>query len=165
MRIPNFFFLLLSPPSEVVADVSSFKEDVRSLVGHKYRSFHSIAHLTLFQYFDFHNESKLYKYEEQVSNFPQFEIKLRDFSAFEKNGTIYLNIEYGGNVCSLAETLGYSIKPHITIARGLTPRDFDLVWSHFKEMSYNYLFTCSSVTVLKRLKGRWAPHMDLHLHK
>ncbi len=163
MKTPNFFLLLISPPPQVIEDVLMFKKDVLNIIGHSYRSLHSIAHLTLLPCEDFHNESRLYEYEDKVSSFRTFNIRLKGFRAFVKNGVIFLNIEYDAIVCSLAERLSCSILPHITIARGLRPKDFDLTWSYFKDLKYEYNFTCNHVTVLKRSNNRWVTHIDLPL--
>jgi 2'-5' RNA ligase len=159
----NCFFLLVSPPKDVISYVTHLKTVVQKTIGHDYESFYSKAHLSLFQYYDFHNESKLYKYEEVISHIKSFEICIRNFNAFRNSGTIYLDIENAHDICALAEYLGYEINPHITIAKNLSPKDFDVVWQEFSQLSYNHRFTCNHVTVLKRSSDRWVDHLNLNL--
>jgi 2'-5' RNA ligase len=145
--------------------VTHLKTVVKKIIGHSFESFHSIAHLTLFQYFDFHNESKLYEYEEIVSRVKQFEISLRNFNAFDRSGTIYLDIEKTDDVCYLANLLGHRITPHITIAKNLSKQDFDRAWNEFKKRTYSCRFICKDVKVLKRSSNKWVEHTYLPLRK
>jgi 2'-5' RNA ligase len=163
MRL-NFFFLLVSPPEEIMEYVSSKKKFVKELIGHGYESFHSKAHLTLHQYFDFHNESLLYTFSERVSQIKSFTIHLADFRIFPNNGTIYLNA-FALELDELAKKLrrNRSFTPHITIAKKLNPQDLNLAWQAFKNLPYKNSFRCGCVTVLKRTDDRWRPHIDLPL--
>lgn len=166
MLAPNFFFLLVSPSQKVIEDVAFFKGTVLEILGHPYRSLHSTAHLTLRQYYDFHNESELYTYSERVAQVKPFEVFIDGFGAFERNGTIYLNVTNTLNLSELSKKItGRAITPHITIARGLKSKDFGMVWPQFKERSYKYHFTCESISVLKRIDNRWRPHMELPFSK
>lgn len=162
MRL-NFFFLLVSPPEEIMEYVSSKKKLVKELIGHNYESFQSKAHLTLHQYFDFHNESLLYTFSERISQIKSFTIHVADFKMFPNNGTIYLNA-FALELDELAKRLrNKSFTPHITIAKKLNPQDLNLTWQAFKSLHYKNTFPCKSVTVLKRTDDRWQPHMNLPL--
>ena len=160
--LTNLFFLLVSPPPNVAEDVSYFKEQASKCIGHSYKSRHSKAHLTLHQYEDFHNESLLYNYRDAISSIKSFTINIKDFGFFKNNGTIFLN-PYAPDLDELSVRLGRSITPHITIARNLNPKDFDLVWSYFKNLSYSNFFPCKSVTVLKWINTKWNFHTNLLL--
>ena len=161
---PNLFFLLISPTDSVVEYVSSLKKFVRATIGHEFDSFNSKAHLTLFQYFDFHNESKLYSFQERISDFKPFQIHIEGFKTFNNSRTIFLDIKFICEICALAERLGHSVRyPHITIAKNLPPKDFNLVWSELQKFWYKNEFLCDHVTVLKRINNRWAKHVELFL--
>lgn len=163
---PNFFFLLISPTNGIAEYVSSQKKFVREIIGHEFDSFHSKAHLTLFQYFDFHTESKLYTFQERISDFKPFKIYIEGFKAFYNSRTIIIDIKFFHEICTLAERLDHRISyPHITIAKNLPPKDFNLVWPEFQKRSYQNSFICKYVTVLKRISYRWADHMNLSLAK
>ena len=161
---PNFFFLLISPPNEVIEYVSFLKKFVRESIGHVFDSFYSKAHLTLFQYYDFHNESELYIFQERISRVEPFQIHIDGLKAFNNNRTIFLDIKFFHRVCGLVKRLDHTINyPHITIAKNLPPRDFDLVWPELQKFSYRNYFICDRITVLKRINNRWAEHSDLFL--
>ena len=162
-RSPNFFFLLLSPPTAVIEYVAYLKRLVEKKIGHSFESLHSIAHLTLLQYHDFHNESLLYVFNERISKISSFTVYVKDFGIFINNGTVYLNafaLELDDLVKQLADR---SIRPHITIAKNLSPRDANLAWSMLQNFRYADSFKCECVTVLKRISDRWQPHLNLPL--
>jgi len=164
MKIPPNFFVLISPPDEVIEYVSFLKKLIRKSIGHVYDSFYSTAHLTLFQYYDFHNESKLYTFQERISCVEPFYIHIDGLKAFHNNRTIFLDIKFFHQVCGLVKQLGHSINyPHITIAKNLPPRDFNLVWPELQKFSYRNYFICDRVTVLKRINNRWTEHIELFL--
>jgi 2'-5' RNA ligase len=162
-HVPNLFFLLISPPEWVVEDVSFLKELVRRRIGRTYRSLHSKAHLTLRQYYDFHNESLLYSFSEKISHIGSFTIHLKDFGSFKNNGTIYLT-PYAPELYDLSENLnGYTITPHITIARNLASREFNFAWKIFRDRHYSIFFRCEYITVLKWMNAGWQAHTKLML--
>jgi 2'-5' RNA ligase len=161
--ILNLFFMLVSPPEEIAEYVSSKKRFVKELIGHGYESFYSKAHLTLRQYYDFHNESLLYTFSERVSQTKTFTVQVSDFRICPDSGTIYLNA-FALGLDELAKKLNIqTFTPHITIAKNLNPKDLNLTWQAFKDLRYKKLFECKCVTVLKRMGDRWQPHMNLPL--
>lgn len=162
-HLPNLFFLLISPPECVVQDVFFLKKLVRRRIGRAYRSLHSKAHLTLRQYYDFHNESLLYSFSEKISHIRAFTIHLKDFGSFKNNGTIYLT-PYAPELYELSENLnGYTITPHITIARNLASREFNFAWKIFRDRHYSIFFRCEYITVLKWMNAGWQAHTKLML--
>lgn len=159
---PNFF-LLLSPPTSIMEYVAHLKGLVREKLGHGYDSLHSKAHLTLLQYYDFHNESLLYFFSERISKFKSFTVYVKDFDIFPNNGTVYLNA-FALELDNLAKQLtNRSFKPHITIAKNLESPDANLAWSLLRNLRYTNSFKCERITVLKRISDRWQPHLDLPL--
>lgn len=158
---PNFFFLLLSPPLDVIDYVAYLKQLVMEKIGHSFESRHSVAHMTLLQYHDFHNESLLYFFNERISKFKSFTVYVKDFDIFANNGTVYLNA-FALELDELSRQLtGQSFKPHITIAKNLSPRDANLAWNVLRNLRYTNSFRCEHVTVLKRISDRWQPHLAL----
>jgi 2'-5' RNA ligase len=160
---PDFYFLLITPPPDVIEDAIFFKAKARTLLGHSYRSFHSVPHMTLHQYRDF-QERKLYIYNDIISRTASFNIFIEDFGVFEGNGTIFLKTVFDDEIRSLCRQLrGNAITPHITIARRLAQHDRDQVWASFKGISYRRHFLCDRITVLKRFRQRWHKHSELPL--
>lgn len=164
MRLnPNFFFLLISPSVEVIEYVAYLKTFVREKIGHPFDSLHSIAHLTLLQYQDFHNESRLYVFSERIAKIKSFTVYVKDFGIFMNNGTIYLDA-FALELEELAAQLtNRSIRPHITIAKNLNHHDASLALGALRNFGFTSSFQCASVTVLKRISDRWQPHVDLPL--
>jgi len=161
-HVTNLFFLLVSPPPSILEDVSYFKQQTWKRIGHSYQSLHSKAHLTLLQYVDFHNESRLYTYSDVISHIKSFTINIKGFGFFKNNGTIFLK-PYAPDLDELSGCLGHTIAPHITIARNLKLIDFNVAWSALKKLSYSNSFKCDCITVLKRINNKWQPHLDLPL--
>jgi len=158
---PNFFFLLLSPHANMIDYVGYLKHVAEKAIGHSFQSRNSIAHLTLLQYYDFHNESLLYFFNERVSKIKSFTVHVKDFGIFLHNGTIYLDA-FASELDDLATQLMLrSFKPHITIAKNLSPRDANLAWNALRDFRYSSSFKCEYVTVLKRIRDRWQPHLAL----
>jgi 2'-5' RNA ligase len=163
MKSPNFFFLLISPPPEVIDYVFYLKQLIARKIGHAYRSVHSTAHITLRQYYDFHNESLLYTFSERISQIKSFDIGIKNFDIFKENRTIFLN-PYSTDLYDLSERInGHVIRPHITLATGLTLRDFEYIFEILNNKLYSVFFRCEYVTVLKSINGRWRFHMKLML--
>ncbi len=161
--LTNSFFLLASPSPGIAEDVTYFKNQVWKCIGHSYQSLYSKAHLTFLQYEDYHNESRLYAYEDAISCVKSFIVYIKGFSCFKNNGTIFLN-PYAPELYDLSEKLkNRRFVPHITIARNLKPIDFDKAWRAVGKFSYSNSFECKCITVLKRIDNRWQPHVNLPL--
>jgi len=162
--LSNLFFLLISPSGDIISDVFFLKRQVWNCIGHSYDGAHSTAHLSLLQYEDRHNESLLYTLSDRISSIKPFTVRIKYFSFFKNNGTIFLEPLNKLELYDLSERLtGRSIFPHITIARNLNPKDFDLAWKTLKDLSYSKAFTCNCVTVLKWLGRKWQSHIYLPL--
>jgi len=162
--LSNLFFLLVSPSEDIISDVFFLKRRIWNCIGHPYDGAHSTAHLSLLQYEDRHNESLLYTISDRISSVKSFNVRIKNFGFFKNNGTIFLEPVNKLEICELSERLtGQSIFPHITIARNLNPKDFDLAWKTLKDLSYNNAFTCDCVTVLKWMGRKWQSHMNLPL--
>ncbi len=162
--LSNSFFLVLSPPQDIISDVFDLKRLVWNCIGHAYDGAHSTAHLSLLQYEDPHNESLLYTISDRISSVRSFNVRIKNFGFFKNNGTIFLEPVNKLEICELHEKLtGGSIYPHITIARNLNSKDFDLAWKALKDFSYSNSFTCDCVTVLKWMGRKWQSHINLPL--
>jgi 2'-5' RNA ligase len=162
--LSNLFFLLVSPSEDIISDVFFLKRRVWNCIGHSYDGAHSTAHLSLLQYEDTHNESLLYTLSDRISSIKSFTIRIKNFGFFKSNGTIFLEPVNKLDIRELHEKLtGGSVYPHITIARNLSPKDFDLAWKALKDVSYSKAFTCNCVTVLKWMGRKWQSHIYLLL--
>ena len=160
----NHFFFTITPPPPVQIFVSSLKRHVRHAIGHGFQDEFSTAHISLFQYNEHHTDNFLYDADWLLSALLPMDIYVNGLGIFKhgSNKTIYLQLEYKTPVADLAKALGgKNITPHITIARNLTPDDFDKAWEFLRSVSYRNHFRCNSVTVLKRESNRWNRYLEL----
>jgi 2'-5' RNA ligase len=164
-HINNHFFTIIPSPS-IQAFVSNLKKQVRSVIGHGFQSEFSKAHISLFQYNEYHTDDILYDTDWLLSALLPLDIYVNGLGVFKhgNNKTIYLQIEYKTPVADLAKALGgKNIMPNITIARNLPADDFDKAWRQLQSISYRNYFRCNSVTVLKREHHRWNRYLELPL--
>ncbi|MBK7650115.1 MAG: 2'-5' RNA ligase family protein [Flammeovirgaceae bacterium] len=162
----NHHFFTIIPSPHIQAFVSNLKKQVRSIIGHGSQSEFSKAHISLFQYNEYHTDDILYDTDWLLSALLPLDIYTNGFGIFKHgtNKTIYLQIEYKTPVPDLAKALGgKSITSHITIARNLGADDFDKAWIHLQSISYRNYFRCNSVTVLKREHNKWNRYLELPL--
>lgn len=165
--MPQEFFLIVSPPAAIRQYVAFLKKRIQNGFRHPLKDTFSKAHISILKYRDAHTESFLYDACEVAAAFSPFDISVKELRIFHHGvkRTIYLAIEPQCFLAALAKALtGKNITPHITIARDLTPADFEKAWNLLKNISYHASFTCNEVTVLKKTNGRWHPHTHLPLH-
>jgi hypothetical protein len=163
------FLLLLSPAKRVTRFVARQKNLLYKEIGY-FDSVHSLAHITLTNYIDYHNDSRLYDIELLIVEFSSFELCTNGFQVFHQglNRTIYLDIVQKNPVRDIAEKLNKkNITPHITIAKNLTPDVFGKAWELLKTEVFCDYFQCWYVTVLKRplYSNSWINYMQLDLRK
>jgi 2'-5' RNA ligase len=162
----NRFFFTITPSPPIQVFVSNLKKQVRNVIGHGFQSEFSKAHISLFQYNEYHTDDILYDADWLLPALLPLDIYVNGLGVFKHgtNRTIYLQIEYKTPIADLAKALGgKSITPHITIARNLMAEDFDKAWEHLHRVSYCNHFRCNSVTVLKREHNRWNRYLELPL--
>jgi 2'-5' RNA ligase len=160
----NRFFLLISPPQAVIEYAFYLKRLIQNTIGHAYDGAYSIAHISLHQYPDFHNESLLYSYREKIARIKPFNIHIKDFSLFKNNGTICLDVVNKFDIEDLAEQVfNKHITPHMTLAANLNAEESDIVWRLLKNFSFSCAFKCDHVTTLRSISGRWNNHLDFPL--
>ncbi len=161
-------FFTITPSSSVQVFVSDLKKHVRTAIGHEFQSEFSPAHISLFQYSEYHTDSILDDVDWLRVALLPLDIYINGLGVFKHgaNKTIYLQIEYKTPVADLTKALGgKSITPHIIIARNLASEDFDKAWNCLREISINNHFRCTNVTVLKRKHNRWNKYLELPLNK
>jgi hypothetical protein len=160
----NIFMSVISPSDKVMEDTIDFKRKAEVSLGRSFPSRNSIPHLTLDLSEDFHNESKLYHFEDAVSRIKPFTVFIRDFGIFKTNGTIFLRPVFDESIRFLSEQFsGKRITPHLTIVRNLKPYDRDRLWEIFKITTYARDFVCTCVTILRRVNNQWLKHAEFGL--
>lgn len=161
-------FLLISPPTPIAKDVSSFKQRFRRILGHSYESEFSKAHISLIKYRDVHSDNMLYHIADNVlSGFKPFTIYINGLYVLRhrENHTICLNIINKNSVCELMRKLTgeENLLPHITLAKNLNKEDFNKLWPAIRNTRYANSFKCESITVLRSNDGRWSYYTELPL--
>lgn len=157
-------FVIISPSESILQDVFYLKKSIRELLGHTFESEFSKAHVSLLKYRDPHIDNELYRINSRLSALKPFTLYIKDFDILHhgNNRSICLNVINKNPVRELAEVLtGREIQPHITVAKNLSPDDFNKVWSAIKRITYSNRFRCDHITVLKRNAGPWRHYMDL----
>ncbi|HEY3430266.1 MAG TPA: 2'-5' RNA ligase family protein [Cyclobacteriaceae bacterium] len=157
-------FVIISPPESILRDVFYLKKGIAEILGGSYEGEFSKAHISLLKYRDPHLDNELYRMNSRLTRLKPFNLYIKDFEILHHGDhrTICLNVVNKYHVMELAELLtGREIRPHITIAKNLSPADFNKVWSAIKRVTYSTNFRCDHLTVLKRNSGPWRHYMDL----
>jgi 2'-5' RNA ligase len=161
MEFNKLYSFILSPPANVMNDFKGFKAFCRQMIGDN-RSLFSKAHITICKE---HPERpsimrrKAIRLTDRLKNIPSVKLTVSGFSYFSNgaNGfTIYARVGMNQQLshwfdelkrcCDNAET----IIPHITIARGLTARQFNLLWPYFTDRPYHQTFMADNVLILEK---------------
>lgn len=164
-----FQFLVIISPSEALRQYTFYKKEyLRKHLGN-FESASSIPHITLFNYEDKHNDSRLYELEQQITQFTSFNLYTTNYNFFRhgNNATIYIDFIHKAPACNIAEELDHrKITPHLTIAKNLKPHEFNKAWSLLKDDSFQFSFQCNYITVLKREPGYfWQNYTNLYFNK
>ena len=153
------YLLVITPNEEVISSVVAFKDKAKELVG-PYPSFNSKAHITVNHYYNTRSlffDDRVPVYRSMVSRVESLKIKISGFDFFEhKNScTIYAKVELNTDVKStffrFRKIFGSDVPevPHITIARNLSPKQFQILWAYFKSVKYESTFYATKIDVLK----------------
>ena len=157
-------FVIISPPESILRDISYLKKSIAEVLDSNYEGRFSKAHISLLKYRDLHIDNELYNINNRLTKLRPFTLYIKDFDILHHGDhrSICLNVINKNPVMELAELLtGREIHPHITIAKNLSPADFNKVWSAIKRVTYSTHFRCDHITVLKRNSGPWRHYMDL----
>jgi 2'-5' RNA ligase len=158
-------FVIISPSEEILQHAYYLKKNISEILGHRFEGEFSKAHVSLLKYRDPHIDSELYRINSLLSTLKPFTLYIKDFDVLHhgNNRSVCFNVVNKNPIRELAEVLtGREITPHITIAKNLSPDDFDKVWSAIKRINYSNHFWCDHLTVLKKNSGPWRHYMDLH---
>lgn len=177
----RLFFLGLLPPQGISNSIRKIQE----YFSQNYKSYSALKsppHLTLQPPFEW-KLADLPQLEENLESFTknreEIPISLSGFAAFPPR-VIYVNVIkspellkfYQDLQVDLAEPLGWSnplakkrpFAPHITVAyKDLTPPNFQLAWSEFKEKSFVAHFSISQLTLLIHHDKKWHIHQNFPL--
>ena len=174
----NLFFIALLTPEAVAQKIIALQKTVSE----KYHSNHSLKsppHVTLMPPFKYDGI-----FEKDINNplmefflrSSPFTIQLEDFSCFEKNRVIFINVIKTENVNRLFSGLTEFVKnnlptvlphqhptftPHITIAsRDLRKEMFRNAWNEFKEKTFQETWAVKSAFLLQHTGKEWIPVLE-----
>ena len=161
MEFNKLYSFIISPGEVVKDEIKRFKASCKAVVG-SYPSQFSKAHVTLYKE---HPERPSVmrrtsaRLKQALQAIPATKLKINGFGYFENgaNGfVIYAKIEMTAHLTQWLERLKLTcevkeqLSLHITIARGLTARQFNLLWPHFKESDYRRSFMAGSLIILEK---------------
>jgi 2'-5' RNA ligase len=162
---PLELFFIISPPADILKQISGMKRLVRNAIGRPFDAECSIGHISLHKEGGNHAQSALAEISARLSALEPFDIQVKDFNSFKNSKTIYLDIvnkEFIHNVFENITQLRYDGIPHVTVAKNLCKRDFEHAWKTLNQNPYNNGFTCDRVKVLRKSQRRWLHYTDLY---
>jgi len=147
------YLVVLSPPAEIKADISRIKKELNSICDISPRNLKSIAHITLTDKLT--DEADLHEtVGELVGHKQPFTVKLKGWNFFDHGHsiTLYIDVETPDPVIKLATLLKSSSKsPHISLAKRISHDTFEKLRPYLEQMDYAAEWTCTEVTVLRKL--------------
>ena len=161
------YLLVLHPHQDLVDKIAKVKEDFYE----KYKAESakwSKPQITLVKF------SQLQMMEERIVNrlksiasgLPAFTIELNNFGSFPTH-TIFINVETKGSIQALVKNLKpaqavmktkevkphFMDNPHLTIARGLTPQQYEQAWLEYSHLHFSGKFIAKNMLLLRRPEG------------
>ena len=162
------YLLIIEPAEPVRSQLKAFK--AYFLKTHRYpNAIVTKGHLTLARFFLSASYEKqiIRKLERLAITVIPFEVELQGFGSF--GHSLYLDVKSSAPIHNLlssqrrqlrpilnSSTLAppyFSSKPHLTIARGLTPAQHDVIWPIWNRTKYTGKFAATHMTLLKRPLG------------
>ncbi len=174
------YSFLIEPSQEICQEVTQYKTLVGNIIG-DYTDRHFKPHISIIKfYFDEHKEQQLIKrMDNHLCYIPSFEVMTRNFGKFEnKTSTFYIDVDNKDRIVYLQKIIINLISrlvparerrynqpnPHITIANGLEPNQLNHVERIFADQTYQRRFPINSVTLLKRVDGKYRKVAGILLH-
>jgi 2'-5' RNA ligase len=178
------FFIAILPPEDVMAEVTTFKENMRDNYGSK-TALKVMPHITLKAPFKVpaeEHEQIVDWFRNIPANTEPFPITLENFGSFDNkhNKVIYVNPLVTEQMAGLQKniinsfaknfpkinmsTYEHEFKPHMTIAyRDLTDENYQIAWGIYKDKHYSATFMCNSFCLLQHNGLRWEVIQEHHL--
>lgn len=165
------YFFIISPPHEVIYEVSRFKKACAKYIG-EYDSLYSKAHISLGLFAEevkgppekgYAMERFIRLISEDIALIEPVRLRVSGFKFFShgRTRTIYAAVETDAATTAWFDylrgilTITGDIIPHITIARSISVEHFNILWPFFEKASFKYSFVPGCITVLTReVEGR-----------
>ncbi len=157
-----FYHFILPIPDHVDFMIRKLKSEAKRVIGN-YPSVHARAHITINNYprkpldVDVQGFSFLTR---KLSLLPPVVFEIDGFDCFNEgnnyNKTIFAKLKLTGQnqywLKLLKDIVGESSTiPHITVARAITPEQFNLLWPYFQKREMKVKFIVNRLTILKNL--------------
>jgi len=161
------YFILISLPDRIDDYVKSLKDFCKRNIGSFY-SATSRSHISFGKFIDEEDDNlgmseimQLYlkNIQNAIALIPSCDLSIDGFNYFThgtKFRTIYVVIKLDDNVIGWFDKIrnrlliDRNITPHITIARKIPTNDFDILWPHFRNLTFKESFKPASLTILTR---------------
>ncbi len=175
------YFIAIIPPSPIREELQRYKELFRDKYFSK-ASLNSPPHVTLhmpFRFSDKKKERMLKALASVAAHSGQFEMELKDFSAFTPR-VIYVDVIANKGLIDLQRSVVQACRvdlkllnanyknqayhPHITLAfRDLKKPAFEEAWEEFGNKKYKARFLVDSFFLLKHNGSNWAVEAEFSL--
>ncbi len=170
-------YLFLIYLKEIEKDVVTLKNRLSHSVGDGYPGHKSTPHISLFNI----SSSEQMDHMLQLMNIswmPAFEVEVKGFDYYkhgQNSRTLYVNIKKKDGIVYLQKWLAeffhlkkHAYEPYITLGRTLPIAQFEKVWEDIKGITFERLFTCDRLVVLKRKQQKeqplkWGPYREIML--
>ncbi len=169
------YLLIIEPVSAVQKQIRAFKDYFKK--SHRYpNAIVSKGHITLMRFVQYETYEKhiIRQFQQLAAVVSPFNVELQDFGSF--GHTLFVDVKSAGNILELMSlhrnelrpllnTKGFTpyivSKPHVTIARNLTPSQHETIWPVWNRTKYHGSFQAKNMVLLKRKKGT-SPYSVVH---
>lgn len=157
-NLKQWEYLVVLPTTENIAeDIQQLKEKVKTM-SISCEALFSKAHITLDNFVHVNPDMALLL-EKILSGQKKVVVNLTGQAIFQHGSkkTLYLKVENPEPIKLLHALLtrksAKNFTPHLTIAKNITPEDFEKLAPFLSEFDYKHQWICDRVTILKRLHG------------
>lgn len=169
------YLLIIEPVAAVQKQIRAFKEYFKR--SHRYpNAIVSKSHITLMRFvqYDTYEKQIIRQLQQLAAAVKPFNVELQGFGSF--GHTLFVDVKSAGDIFEqmslhrnelrpLLNTKGFTpyfvSKPHVTIARNLTPSQTKAIWPVWNRTRYHDSFQAKSMILLKRKKGT-SPYSVVH---
>ncbi|PWK78750.1 2'-5' RNA ligase [Mucilaginibacter oryzae] len=168
-----FYHFILPVPDHVNFMILKLKNEAKRLIGN-YTSMQARGHITINNYPRKPFEADVQGFSflsRRLNLLPSVVFEIDGFDCFNEgnnyNKTIYAKIKLSEQnrywLKLLKDIVGESSTvPHITIARNLTPGQFNRLWPHFQKREMKVKFVVSRLTILQNLLNEHDHHAKIY---
>jgi len=161
------YLLIIEPVAAVKKQIRAFKDYF--IKSHRFpNAIVSKGHITLMRFvqYDTYEKHIIRQFQQLAAAISPFNVELQGFGSF--GHTLFIDVKSAGNILELMSlhrnelrpllnTKGFTpyfvSKPHMTIARNLTPSQTETIWPIWNRTRYQESFQAKNMVLLKRKKG------------